>query len=330
MYVRVCLIALVALVAASAVLAEDASGPDYRAQWHSYLQKYDLHFSTHKEEEHSFGVFRANVQRIDAHNANPHSTFTQAVNKFTHLASDEFAARMNGLRMPDTPKTAFVNFDHIDTDALPSTVDWRQKGVVTPIKNQEQCGGCWSFSATGSIEGQHALKTGNLVSLSEQNLIDCSVPEGNEGCQGGLMDDAFQYVIQNSGVDTESSYPYTATGPNACKYQASNCGSTIDSYQNVTTGSEADLQTAVATIGPVSVAIDASQASFQSYSGGVYYAPGCSPSALDHGVLVVGYGTQNGEDYWLVKNSWGTDWGLSGYIMMSRNRNNNCGIASLA
>jgi cathepsin L len=218
--------------------------------------------------------------------------------------------------------------------APPTSFDWRKQGAVTPIKNQGQCGSCWSFSTTGSMEGCHFLTTGTLVSLSEQNLVDCSQAEGNEGCNGGLMDDAFTYITTNKGIDTESSYPYTAED-GTCAYAVDSCGSILTAqssgtgYTDVTTGDEnALLQAVLGT--PVSVAIDASQPSFQSYTSGVYYEPACSSQQLDHGVLAVGYGTDSGSDYWIVKNSWGTDWGMNGYIYMSRNKNNNCGIATMA
>jgi cathepsin L len=179
------------------------------------------------------------------------------------------------------------------------------------------------------MEGAWFIKHQSLVSLSEQNLIDCSVAQGNEGCNGGLMDQAFQYVISNNGIDTEASYRYSATGPNACRFSRSNVGATISNYHDVRSGDEAGLLDAVY-LNPTSVAIDASHQSFQFYDGGVYNEPACSSSQLDHGVLAIGYGTYQGSAYWLVKNSWGTSWGLSGYIMMSRNRNNQCGIATAA
>ncbi|OXK63657.1 C1 family peptidase, partial [Escherichia coli] len=182
---------------------------------------------------------------------------------------------------------------------------------------------------TGSTEAAHFLSTKNLVSLSEQNLMDCSRTEGNNGCNGGLMDDAFKYIISNKGIDTEESYPYQASTTYDCRYKAANSGATIASYKDVTSGSETALATA-ANDRPVSVAIDASHNSFQLYTSGVYYEPECSSSQLDHGVLVVGYGTDGSSDYWIVKNSWGTSWGQAGYIWMSRNRNNNCGIATMA
>jgi len=159
--------------------------------------------------------------------------------------------------------------------------------------------------------------------------MDCSTSYGNEGCDGGLMTAAMEYIIKNNGIDTEASYPYTAED-GTCHFRTANIGATLKSYTNVATGNENDLQSK-ANVGPVSVAIDASHDSFQLYESGIYYEPACSSTQLDHGVLVVGWGQNStGSDYWLVKNSWGTSWGLEGYIWMSRNRNNNCGIATMA
>jgi C1A family cysteine protease len=209
--------------------------------------------------------------------------------------------------------------------ALASSLDWRQKNAVTPVKNQQQCGSCWSFSSTGSVEGAHAIKTGNLVSLSEQQLVDCSTAQGNQGCNGGLMDQAFQFIISNGGITSEAQYPYTATGPNTCQTNVTSVA-TISSFVDVTPGSETALMAAV-NLGPVSIAIEADQECFQFYSGGVLSDPSCGTN-LDHGVLVVGYGTDatSKQDYWIVKNSWGASWGESGYIRLIRGTNE-CGIA---
>jgi len=197
----------------------------------------------------------------------------------------------------------------------PTSVDWVTQGVVTPVKNQGDCGSCWAFSTTGSIECEFAIQTGQLNSLSEQQLVDCSDSYGNEGCDGGLMDWAFEYVINEGGLCTEAAYPYTGVD-GTC--QAATCGTLynpINAYTDVTSDVEADLVTA-SVLGCVSVAIEADQYAFQYYSSGIL--TGLCGTSLDHGVLVVGYGidtTQN-LDYWLVKNSWGTTWGEAGYIQI--------------
>ncbi|XP_039078331.1 procathepsin L-like isoform X2 [Hyaena hyaena] len=195
-----------------------------------------------------------------------------------------------------------------------------------------RCASGWAFSATGALEGQMLRKTGRRVSLSVQNLLDCSWPQGNEGCNGGLMSNAFQYVKNNGGLDTEESYPYVARdGP--CKYRPEYSAVNVTAIENIPQEEEA-LMMAVANMGPISAAIDASLDTFRFYKGGIYYDPKCSSEDLNHGVLVVGYGFEGEESddkkYWFVKNSWGTDWGMDGYIKMARDRDNHCGIATMA
>jgi len=311
---------LACLAVAAFALPDEAAT---RAQFTQWMRE---HGKTYSSEEFPvrYAVWKAKLQFVEEFNKQDVG-FSVGMNLFADLTLQEFSAMYKGLSLSVESSAP----EAVDTSALPASVDWRTKGVVTGIKNQGQCGSCWSFSTTGSMEGAHALNTGTLVSLSEQNLVDCSDSEGNMGCDGGLMDQAFQYIIQNNGIDTEASYPYTAED-GTCVYNAANCGSTLKAYQDVTSGSETALQTASANIGPVSVAIDASHDSFQMYTSGVYYEPDCSSTQLDHGVLAVGYGTSSGSDYWIVKNSWGPNWGMNGYIWMSRNRNNNCGIATAA
>ena len=236
------------------------------------------------------------MKYIDAHNEYADVFgFTLKMNEFGDLDGAEFAKMYNGYRMNPKRKPGKLFVPPSVTD-LPTTVDWRTKGYVTGIKNQGQCGSCWAFSTTGSLEGQHFNRTGQLVSLSEQNLVDCSGAEGNEGCNGGLMDDAFKYIISNHGIDTEASYPYVARDE-TCHFNSANVGATCSSYVDIASGSESDLQVASATVGPISVAIDASHLSFQFYSGGVYTSIFCSKTSLDHGVLVVGYGVYESKDY---------------------------------
>jgi len=300
-------------------------------QWNHFKSLYGKQYSNVAEEVTRRAIFTKTVMEIQEHNLLNDlglKSFRRGINSFTDLTSEEFRQR-NGLRMPAVPKVGGEAFEQVSAESLPKTVDWRKKGYVTPIKNQAQCGSCWAFAAVASLEGQHFKKHNKLVSLSEQNLVDCSGPEGNFGCEGGLPDQGYQYIIDNKGIDTEKSYPYTAQDGN-CAFNKKTIGATISAFTDIATGDEKALQKAVATIGPISVGIDASQDSFQSYTSGIYDEENCSTTQLDHGVTVVGYGTDNGKDYWLVKNSWGTSWGLKGYIKMSRNANNQCGIATLA
>jgi cathepsin L len=304
-----------------------ASALDYQSEFNNFKAKYNKVYSTDAEEQARFDIFKFHLDFVNTWDADAKG-FSVAINSFADLSLSEFSSIYNGMNIT-REYDASVHSTPVHSQVQGDIVNWVTKGAVTPIKNQGQCGSCWSFSTTGSTEGVHFLSTGKLVSLSEQNLVDCSVAEGNDGCNGGLMDDAFRYIIKNHGIDTEASYPYTATGPNPCKFKAADVGATIASFKDVVSGSETDLQTAVDK-NPTSVAIDASHTSFQLYSSGVYYEPACSSTQLDHGVLAVGYGTEGSSNYWNVKNSWGTDWGMKGYIYMSKDRNNNCGIATVA
>jgi len=309
---------IVAMLAAVALARPER---EYRAAFMKFMKDNAKNYAA-SEFTMRYNVFKSNMDFVDAWNAGDQTSKVD-LNKFADLTIAEFSKIYNGMKYVNNGTYTYV------PSVGDATVDWRTKGAVTPIKDQGQCGSCWSFSATGGLEGAHFIGMKALVSLSEQNLVDCSTSEGNEGCNGGLMTQAFEYVKKNNGLDTEASYPYTATGPNACKFKAANVGSKISSWTNVASGSEASLVTFI-NKGPVSVAIDASHSSFQLYTSGIYYEPACSSQSLDHGVLAVGYGTDSSHDYYIVKNSWGTSWGNQGYILMSRNRNNNCGIATMA
>jgi len=280
---------------------------------------------THKKVYHHddffnrYNVFRANLDLIRAHNAG-NSSFTLGMNDMGDLTAEEYKKFLGYVSRDRFPHTSTkVPSTPSNADAQ---VDWRQKNAVTPVKNQAQCGSCWAFSATGSIEGAHAIKTGTLVSVSEQQLVDCSGPQGDMGCNGGLMDNAFKFVQANGGICAEADYAYTAqTGicQTTCKSVVS-----ITGFNDVAQNDENALLAAVEQ-NPVSVAVEADQQVFQFYSSGIIDDASCG-TQLDHGVLAVGAGSENGTPYWIVKNSWGGSWGESGYLRIVRNKNM-CGIA---
>jgi len=258
-------------------------------------------------------IYAANVAKVSAHNA-ANQGWTMAVNKFADLTGEEFKSTYaSGYRAQEkVSKNVDLALLRSNASALPTSVDWEAAGAVTPVKNQGQCGSCWAFSTTGSTEGAVFVSGKPLPVLSEQQLVDCSGSEGNQGCNGGLMDYGFQYIINNKGIGSEASYPYTAKD-GTCKKVAS--VATIKSFKDVPTNSETALMTAIVQQ-PVSVAVEADQDSFQLYAGGVM-TKACG-TQLDHGVLAVGYGTQGTQDFYQVKNSWGADWGFKGYILLGR------------
>jgi len=271
-------------------------------------------------------IYNDNAAKWAAHNSQ-NLGWTLGPNQFADLTAHEFKARYTGgyVRSVTKPRTAEANATHLRTEANPASVNWVTKGAVTPVKNQGQCGSCWAFSATGSMESATFLAKGSLPSLSEQQLVDCVTADA--GCNGGLMDDAFAYVIANGGITSEALYPYTAvTG--TCKNPLPASVASISAYTDVTPGSELALETAIVQQ-PISVAVEADQAAWQSYTGGVVTS-NCG-TALDHGVLAVGYATDaTAGDYYLVKNSWGAAWGEQGYIRIGRGAsygaNGLCGI----
>jgi len=256
------------------------------------------------------------------------------MNQFGDLTSDEFRLQIHGNKgsclhspkkskpKPYTKKALAKGVD------VPASIDWTAAGVVTPVKNQGDCGSCWAFSATGSTECNWAIATGQLNSLSEQQLVDCSSAYGNDGCDGGWMDYAFEYIQADGGLCSESAYPYTGVQGSCMSASCGQFYNAIAGYTDVTPYSEPALETAVAS-GCVSVGIEADQYAFQYYSSGVL--TGLCGTTVDHGVLVTGYGTMSGQDYWYVKNSWGADWGVAGYVYICRDCNMNgqdgeCGI----
>jgi len=297
------------------------------AEFERWIAKWNKKY-TPEELESRFAIFKDNFEFVMEENAKGHKYTLSYMNEFADMTADEFGKSYFGLAKPtkmwgDLPYLGQHNYSGA---ALPSSVDWSKKGAVTPIKNQGQCGSCWSFSTTGSIEGAWEIATGKLVSLSEQQFVDCSKAFGNMGCNGGLMDNAFKYAEQNA-ICTEASYPYKAKG-GSCEAASCTTGipkGGVTGFKDVKSEDLQGLEEAVVQQ-PVSIAIEADQRIFQMYHSGVL--TGTCGTKLDHGVLAVGYGTLSGTDYWKVKNSWGASWGDEGYIMLEKGKNSagECGI----
>ncbi|KAM9838741.1 cathepsin S, ortholog 1 isoform 2-T2 [Aulostomus maculatus] len=248
---------------------------------------------------------------------------------YDNQTAEEVNERLNGLKMEEPERSSNLTFKEVGGFTLPQSVDWRKEGLVSPVQNQGLCGSCWAFSSLGALEGQMKKQTGILVPLSPQNLVDCSNGDGNHGCRGGYITKSYRYIIRNQGVDSEGFYPYEHQN-GKCRYSAEGKAGYCSTFHMLPQGDEKMLQVAVATVGPIAVAMNAMLPSFHLYRGGLYNVPGCNPKLVNHAVLVVGYGSDGGEDFWLVKNSWGTAWGEDGFIRIARNKNNLCGIASIA
>lgn len=279
------------------------------------------------DDQKRFEIFKDNLKFIDEHNS-VDRTYKLGLNKFADLTNEEYRSRFLGTR----PKPISINrkvslrYWPLPGDQLPKAVDWRKTGAVNHVKDQGQCGSCWAFSTVATVEAINQIVTGNLTSLSEQELVDCDRVV-DQGCNGGLMDNAFQFILENGGLDTEESYPYKGVDGQCDLNRKNNKVVSIDGYEDVQPYSEKALKKAVAHQ-PVSVAIEAGGRALQLYQSGIFN--GHCGTKLDHAVVVVGYGTENGKDYWIVRNSWGSGWGEEGYFRMRRNTHTftgKCGIA---
>ncbi|URD93056.1 oryzain alpha chain [Musa troglodytarum] len=312
----------------------ERSEEEMRRMYEGWLIKHGRTYNAVGEMERRFEIFKDNLHFIDARNAEADAglhRYRLGLNLFADLTKEEFQAFFLGTRPRGAARRDRVASDRYrlrDGEELPESVDWRAKGAVAAVKDQGRCGSCWAFSTVGAVEGINQIVTGELITLSEQELVDCDNSD-NQGCNGGLMDYAFEFIINNGGIDTEDDYPYKARN-GMCDQNKKNAKVvSIDGYEDVPQNDEKALQKAVVNQ-PVSVAIEAGGRAFQHYRSGIF--DGRCGTKLDHGVVVVGYGSENGKDYWIVRNSWGGGWGEAGYIRMERNVNastGKCGIAML-
>lgn len=308
----------------------------YESEFQNWMQEHNYTPTNLSHYRHILSNYANNDDLIETHNQIDGMSYKLGHNHFSHLNTDEFSEFLHSRGMFDhrsfDDDKDDDNYDEVWFDDnefeevyLPVSVDWTTQGAVTGVKDQGNCGSCWSFSATGALEGAYKIKYGTLISFSEQNLVSCDTIDS--ACNGGLMDNAFSWTRTNGGLCTESGYPYTSgtTGQKGtCTTTCTkNANVAPKSYTDVQRNSDSALMTAIAKQ-PVSIAIQANQPEFQLYKSGVL--TGTCGSNLDHGVLAVGYGTwTDGTDYYKVKNSWGTGWGMSGYILIQRGKNQQCG-----
>ncbi|KAL7085238.1 hypothetical protein ACP275_14G269800 [Erythranthe tilingii] len=295
----------------------------------SWMAEHGKSYNALGEKEKRLEIFKDNLRYIDEQNAMDNRTYKLGLNRFADLTNDEYRKTFLGSRPDGKRRLTGRKSDRYAPkvgDALPDSIDWREKGAVVPIKDQGSCGSCWAFSTITAVEGINQIATGELISLSEQELVDCD-RSYNQGCNGGLMDYAFQFIIKNGGIDSDQDYPYKGRDAKCDQTRKNAKVVSIDGYEDVPVSDEKALQKAAASQ-PISVAVEAGGRDFQLYNSGIF--SGKCGVELDHGVSVVGYGTEKGKDYWLVRNSWGASWGEKGYLRMERNvasKDGLCGIA---
>merc|ERR1712212_544891 len=316
---------IVALVGLAA-LTQAATIPVSSDDWEQFKEIHGKVYRDHEEEIYRKSIFEENLKHIREHNEEFISgltSFSKSANQFADMHIEEIIG--GGLKQEEIENEDMYQPGPI---SAPEAKDWRKEdGVVSAVKNQARCGSYWAFSATGSLEGQMMLKKHKKVSLSEQQLVDCSGDFGNHGCRGGLMTEAFDYIKDVGGIESEESYPYQAENRN-CRFDKSKVVATVTGYEEIPRFDEEELKKVIGNRGPVSVAIHATS-HFQFYNTGIFVDGSCSSRRLNHGVLAVGYGAENGQEFYIVKNSWGPGWGEHGFIRMAR-RNNMCGIATMA
>lgn len=295
-------------------------------EFDKFKRKHGKQYGNKKEHVYRQELFRQNIRFIHSMNRKSKG-YALSVNHLTDKSDVELKALRGKIYTGVYNGGKPFPYQHVQKLQLPAQFDWRIFGAVTPVKDQSVCGSCWSFGTVGAIEGAYFLKTGQLLRFSQQALIDCSWGFGNNGCDGGEDFRAYQWMLKHGGIPTEDQYgPYLGQD-GYCHANNVTLTAKITGYVNVTPGDEQALRLAIFKHGPISVAIDASHKTFSFYSNGIYYDEECGNKEenLDHAVLAVGYGTINGQDYWLIKNSWSNYWGNDGYVLMSA-KNNNCGV----
>eukprot|EP01125_Pyxidicula_operculata_P002187 TRINITY_DN12104_c0_g1_i1.p1 TRINITY_DN12104_c0_g1~~TRINITY_DN12104_c0_g1_i1.p1 ORF type:complete len:330 (-),score=79.00 TRINITY_DN12104_c0_g1_i1:83-1072(-) len=320
-------ILLFVLAYVACALREETS---YQIMWENFKLRFNRKYESDSQHYFRYDVFKSNVDLIDQLNAKYNPTTVFGINHFADMTREEYISYVR-----QGAKKGFSNVQSAEQQKLayhtmvpPTSVDWRTKGAVTPITNQDQCGSSPYFGATCSMEGAWAIAGNKLEVLSVQQIMDCSGNYGNQACNGGWMNSSIQYVIDAGGIESNTSYPYTGEDGNTCNFNKNKVVAKFRSLVNIDSTDEAMV--AALTICPVATAVNAYATGFQYYQSGVYMGADCDANQPDHGIGVVGYGVySNGLPYYILKNTWTTAWGMDGYMYLYR-FNNTCGIVTEA
>ncbi|KAL6198794.1 hypothetical protein ACLB2K_028583 [Fragaria x ananassa] len=317
---------ILALLASQATSRESYKANSIADRYEQWMAKHGCIYPDSKEKERRFAIFKKNVEFVEKFDSEGNTTCTLSINKFSDMTNEEFLKHHTGFKMPTvSSSTTSSSEDQLSTkqsgpnnttrDDIPARIDWREHGAVTPIKDQGTCGACWAFTAVAAVEGITKFKTGKLISLSEQQLVDCDVR--NHGCNSSYIDVTFKYIQKNGGIAEEKNYPYRGNDNKICNAKKeSQHAAQITGYRTIPTGRQ-DLLLKAVSIQPISAAIDGRGDAFRHYHNGVFKGP-CGHE-VNHAVTIIGYGTsEDGFDYWLIKNSWGLDWGDNGYMKIHR------------
>jgi C1A family cysteine protease len=318
-------ILVLALALTSVVMAMHAHEKDSYifGRFQEFTVKHNKKYSSIEETVARFKVFQSNYARLESFSLNSDRTYSVGINKFADMTPQEFRKTYRNLDINmlnvEKAKSEGLTF----SEAAPESHDWRKEGAVGPVKDQGQCGSCWAFSTVGNLEGLNYIKTKKFVQFAEQQLVDCDKGQ-DQGCNGGLMENAFAYLKTAGGLEKSSDYKYTARD-GTCKFDKSKSAIQVTGSVFAKSQDEEEIKSFLYSTGPLAIAINAEPLQF--YNGGIIDADAneCDPQSLDHGVTLVGYGSENGQDYWIVRNSWGSGWGEEGYFRFARGKGT-CGV----